>query len=219
MEAPKGVKEGVFFHRLRSLPLKQNKKDMGFRLNPIFITNQASTSDEELLTKVGLKNLKKGKAVDFYDTNKKWDTVFVGSKGACKILCNGNISFGSFGADSTLLLFNDCEVAAIIWNETVDSYGFCLIKNGEIIRKIMVIDGDIEHDYGQPIEEESSIKDDELFGPDKMEKIIEMVGEEGFERMAKSERICRATNSIVKRYLGVGLVEIKERIELNEYEE
>jgi hypothetical protein len=192
---------------------------MGFRLNPIFITNQGSVSNEDLLDKVGLTGLIKGEAVDFYDTNKQWDTVFMGSKGDCKILCDGDLCLGAFEDESALLKLKDCEIAAIIWNETVDNFGFCLIKNGKVERKAMVSDGDLEHDYGQPIQEELEISDDELFEPDEMEEIIEMEGKDGFERMIKSEKICRATNNIVKRYLGVGLVEIQERIELNQYEE
>ena len=50
---------------------------MGFRLTPILITNQASVSNEELLETVGLTGLIKGKVVDFYATNKDWDTVFI----------------------------------------------------------------------------------------------------------------------------------------------
>ncbi len=192
---------------------------MGFRLNPIFITNQGSVSNEDLLDKVGLTGLIKGEAVDFYDTNKQWDTVFMGSKGDCKILCDGDLCLEAFEDDSALLKLKDCEIAAIIWNETVDNFGFCLIKNGKVERKAMVNDGDVEHDYGQPIQEELEISDDEMFEPDEMEEIIEMEGKDGLERMIKSKKICRAANNIVKRYLGVGLVEIQERIELNEYEE
>jgi len=66
---------------------------MGFRLTPIFITNQASVSNEELLEAVGLTGLIKGKVVDFYDTNKDWDTVFIGSKGDCKILYDGDLCY------------------------------------------------------------------------------------------------------------------------------
>lgn len=69
---------------------------MGFVLNPIFITNHASTSNEKLLNEVGLTGLIRGEAVDFYDTNKEWDTLFMGSKGDCKILCDGDLCLGAF---------------------------------------------------------------------------------------------------------------------------
>lgn len=190
---------------------------MGFVLNPIFITNHGSVSNEELLDQLGLSGLTKGESVDFYDTNKDWDTVFMGSKGDCKILCNGALCFGAFQDDSALLRLKDCEIAAIVWNETVDYFGFCLIKNGKVERMAMTGDGNLEHDYGQPIREELEISDDELFEPEEREEIIEMEGPEGLERMIASEKICRAANSIVKRYLGAGLIEIQESIELWRY--
>ncbi|MBN8681231.1 MAG: hypothetical protein J0L99_01195 [Chitinophagales bacterium] len=177
---------------------------MSFILNSIFITNQAAASSEKLLDTLGLTGLVSGATVNFYDTNKQWDSVFIGSKGDCKILCNGNLSLGAFEDDNPLLRLKDCEIAAVIWNETVGNFGFCLIKNGKIERKTMVIDGDIEHDYGQAIKEELEISDDELFEPDEMEEILEMEGRKGLERMIKSEKICRTTNNIVKRYLGAG---------------
>jgi hypothetical protein len=192
---------------------------MGFRLTPIFITNQASVSNEELLEAVGLTGLIKGKVVDFYDTNKDWDTVFIGSKGDCKILCVGDLCYEAFVGESRLLRLKDCEIAAIIWNETADNYGFCLIKNGKIERKVMVSGDEFSHDYGQPIQEEIDLANDSLFEPEEIEEILEREGQEGLERRIKSEIICRATNRIVKRYLGANLVEIQESIELYEYEE
>lgn len=192
---------------------------MGFRLNPIFITNQSAVSNEELLDKVGLTNLMKGKTVGFYDTNKEWDTVFLGTKGDCKILVDGDLCSGAFEEDSPLLGLLNCEIAAIIWNDTTGNYGFCLMRDGKVVRKVMVSDNEIEYDFGQPIQEEIEIIDDELFVFEEMEEILESIGQEGLEKIAKSERICRATNNIVRRYLGAGLVEIHEEIELNEFEE
>jgi hypothetical protein len=61
---------------VRSHQTKKNKP-IGFRLTPIFITNQTSVSNEELLEAVGLTGLIKGKVVDFYATNKGLDTVLI----------------------------------------------------------------------------------------------------------------------------------------------
>ena len=121
--------------------------------------------------------------------------------------------------ESRLLRLKDCEIAASIWNASADNYGFCLIKNGKIERKVMVSDGDVSYDYGEPIQEEIDLAKDPLFEPEEIEEILEREGQEGLERTIKSEIICRATNRIVKRYLGTKLVEIQESIELYEYEE
>lgn len=83
----------------------------------------------------------------------------------------------------------------------------------------MVNGDEFSHDYGQPIQEEIDLANNPLFEPEEIEEILEREGQKGLERTIKSEIICRATNRIVKRYLGAKLVEIQESIELNEYEE
>lgn len=50
---------------------------MGFRLTPIFIKSEEPKSDAEILKIVGLSNLEKGKAVDFYEKNKQYESVFM----------------------------------------------------------------------------------------------------------------------------------------------
>jgi len=191
---------------------------MGFRLTPIFIKSEIPKSDKEILDTFGLSNLKKGKMVDFYDTNKQWENVFIGTKENCKILCNGELANKAFEDENLFLNLENTEITSIIWNETSDEFGFSLIKDGKIIRKIMVSDGEFKYDYGNPIPEESEIKDDEIFEPEEKEEIIEGEGEEVFKEMVKAEKVCRVANILAKRYIGVGIVEIQERIELAEYE-
>ena len=151
---------------------------MGFRLTPIFIKSEIPKSDKEILDTFGLSNLKKGKMVDFYDTNKQWENVFIGTKENCKILCNGELANKAFEDENLFLNLENTEITSIIWNETSDEFGFSLIKDGKIIRKIMVSDGEFKYDYGNPIPEESEIKDDETY----VYKIYES-GEEEFNKM------------------------------------
>ncbi|UZR95976.1 hypothetical protein [Chondrinema litorale] len=191
---------------------------MGFRLIPIFIKSKALKSDEEILKMVGLPNLEKGKTFDFYDTNKQWDSVFIGTKDICKILCNGELASKAFKDENPFLNFEDTEIASIIWDETSSVYGFSLIKNGKTIRKVLVSDGEFEYDYGEPIPEELEINEDEIFIPEEKEEIIEGEGEEAFQEMMKAEKVCRVADTLAKRYIGAGVVGIQERIELNEYE-
>jgi len=191
---------------------------MSFRLNPIFITNQASTTNEDLLQKLGLTNLTKRETVDFYDTNKEWETTFLGSKDGCKILCNSELCYNAFEDNSPLLTLQDCEVAAIIWDESYSSFGFCLMRDGKLIRKVLTTDQDIVHDFGDPIAEELEINPDEVYWPEERAEIIEMEGEEALELRIKAEIICRATNRLAKRYLGAGIVELRDPVELIEYE-
>lgn len=192
---------------------------MGFALHPIFITNQASVSNEELLDRLGFTELVKWRAVDFYDTSKTWNTVFVGSKDDCKIICSDVLCEQAFEEDGPLMWFEESEITAIYWNETVDMYGFCLIKNGNVVRKALAIGREITHDKGQPVPEELEILDTDLFEPDEMEEIIKREGKERLEEMIKAGKICRATARIVARYLGTSLLNISEELLLQEYHE
>lgn len=190
---------------------------MGFRLNAIFITNQGSTSNEEILIKLGLTNLNKGNSVDFFGTNKKWYSTFIGTYGDCKIICNGKLASEAFDIKNPFLNFKESEIASIIWNETADLYGFSLIKNGKIIRKIMTVQEDTMTGFGLPIEEELVLKEEELLSKEDVEEIIETEGEEMLKKIIESERIAQAADNLVQRYLGTSLSNINQEIELLEY--
>ncbi len=191
---------------------------MGFRLTPIFIKSENPKSDKQLLEIIGLSNLEKGKVVDFYNTSKQYESVFIGNKGNCKILCNGDLAYKAFEDENPFLNMENTEIASIIWNETSQVFGFCLIKNGITIRKMLVNDGEFELDFGEPIPEELKINNDEVFMPEEKEEIIKKEGEDVFNEMVKAEKVCRVANILAERYIGSGVVQIKERIELNQYE-
>lgn len=192
---------------------------MGLNLNPIFITNQAFISDEVLLDKMKITNLKKGKAVNFYDTNNQWDTLFIGNKDNCKILCEGGMARQAFNENNPFLEFKESEVAAIIWNEVSDMFGFSLMKNGVITRRLLFSAGELRYNDGKPLPEELAIKIDEIFGAKEKQAIIQAQGQNAFDTMLIAEIVCTATNDLAKRYLGTGIVDNKELIEFREYEE
>ncbi len=191
---------------------------MGFRLNVIFITNVASTSNEELLEKIGMSDKEKWSTTDFYGTSKQSSLIFVGTKNNCKIISNGALAHRAFEKDNPFLNFKNSEIASIIWNETSSVYGFSLIKNGQLIRNVISVDDEeVEAGFGNPIKEETEIKEDHLFDPEEVEEIIENEGREYFNNLVKSEKICRAANNLAKRYIGTGLVEIQDPIKMIEY--
>lgn len=192
---------------------------MGFQLHPIFISNKNSFSNEEVLDKLGISNLKKGERIEFYKTNKKLTSIFVGDIGKYKIVCSGELVWKAFKDEAVFSEFNDCEIAVTIWNETIDSFGFCLIEKGNLIRKALATDSGIEYNIGQPIEEELKFTDVELFDQDEKEEMIEMEGMDGFKEILKSEIICRATGELSKRYLGSTIIQFNEQIDLFEYVE
>jgi len=196
---------------------------MGLKLNAIFITGQALISDQEILNKVGFSNLEKiEKSVDFYKTNKQRDSIFIGSVGNCKLICNGELADRAWLMDkekNPLLSFKEKEIAVIKLDDSAGIDGFCLINNGEIVRSIIVVAGEKSNGgFGKPIQEELDINIDELFTLEEKEEIIEFEGENAFERILEAAKISKAANNLAKRYLGTGLMEIKERIKLFQYE-
>jgi hypothetical protein len=190
---------------------------MGFRLTLIFLQSEEPKSDEEILKKLGLTNLEKGKTVNFYDTSKQYERVFIGTKGNCKILSNGKLAYQALEEENPFLSLENTEICAIIWDETSAVFGFSLIKNGKTIRKMLVIDSEIECDFGEIIPEELAMKGEEIFTLEEKEEIIEEEGEEGFNEKVKAEKISRIANILAKRYISASLVSLQERIELSEY--
>lgn len=191
---------------------------MGLRLNVIFITNVASLTNEELLTKLGLEDKEKWSRTSFYGTSKKENSLYVGTKGQCKIISNGALAHSLFKNENPFLNLKNSEVASIIWNETASIYGFCLIKNGEMIRQILSFDVElIEGDFGAPIPKEIEIKSEDLFDTDTENEIIEAEGLEYFNNLVKAEKACKAANNLAKRYVGCSLVEIGDDVEMIEY--
>ncbi|HEX4958136.1 MAG TPA: hypothetical protein VFV46_08155 [Lacibacter sp.] len=190
---------------------------MSFRLTPVFIQSNTPFTEEEVLQAAGLPSLQKGKAIAFYETSKQYDRVFMGRNSHCTIVCNGNLAYAAFDDHYPLAQLQNAEITAIIWDETSGCFGFSYIKNGETIRKVMVVDGSIECDEGEPLAEETTINEEDLFPEDEREEMIEAEGEEGFLELLKAEKICRATNLLAKRFLGTGMMELQEQMELYEY--
>lgn len=193
---------------------------MSFKLNAIFIQGQALASDQEILNRVGFSDLEKiGEPVDFYETNKQRDSIFIGSVKNCKLICNGKLANEADLKDNPLLNFKENEIAVISLDDSAGVDKFCLIKNGKIVRSMIAIAGEKSYEgFGTPIQEELDINIDELFTPEEKEEIIEFEGEDGFKQIVVEAKIAEAANNLAKRYLGTGLMEIKERIKLYKYE-
>ena len=190
---------------------------MAFRLHVVFIKSETMNNAEALLQLTGMSHLQKTQAFDFYATSKQYDRLFIGRKADCTICCNGNLAYGAFNEEHPFLQLADAEVAAIVWDETSGVFGYSIIRNGIAVRKALVTDGEIECNEGEPVAEELAIDENSLFEPEEKEEMLEEEGPEGFAALVQAEKICRATNAIAKRYLGTGIVELQDNIELHEY--
>jgi hypothetical protein len=191
---------------------------MSFRLNAIFILDKEYSSDEELLKKLNHKTKLVPKATaDFFETNNRWNKLFIGMMGNCRIVCNGKLINRAFEEPDFAAAFPQAEVAGVIWDEAAETFGFVLFKNGKTVRKVLVAAGEFEFDQGFAIDEETKIKDEDLLDEDEMEDIVEDEGKEALRAILKSERAIHSTNQLVKRYLGANLVEIEEEVMMEEY--
>lgn len=190
---------------------------MAFRFNPIFIKSAIPQSDEKLLQNIGLSHLIKGNVVDFFDTNKQYERVFVGANGACNILSNGALAYQAFDAKNPFIQLENAEIVAIIWDETLGIFGFCCIQNGEMMRKVLVVEGVLECDEGTPLPEESLFTVDKVFTADEIAEMLDADGEEELEERLKAETVWRVADVLAKKYMGMGFVDIKEGILLHEY--
>lgn len=191
---------------------------MSFRLNAIFVRPSNELTDGELLKKLNLSTrLLPKNQVDFFETNNRWDKLYVGSYRGSGIICHGKTINRAFEEDNFAEALPAAEIAAIIWDESSETFGFAFFQKGRTVRKVLVSAGVFEFDLGFPIDEESKIKDTELLDADEMLDIIDAEGKEALQLMLKSERTIHATNRLVKRYLNSELVAIEEEILLEEY--
>jgi hypothetical protein len=191
---------------------------MSYRLNAIFILDKNKRTDEELLKDLGISTrLLPKNQVDFFETNNRWNKLFVGNFNDCQIICHGKTSNRAFEEDNFAAAFTSAEITAFIWDESTEAFGFAHFQKGKLIRKVLVTAGNFEFDLGFQIDEESKIKDTELLDSDEMLDIIDSEGKEALQQILKTERTIHSTNRIVKRYLKAELVSIEEEILLEEY--
>jgi len=191
---------------------------MSYRLNAVFIRGNNSTDNAELLNKLGISTrLLPKNQVDFFETNNRWDKLFVGSFENCNIICHGKTTNRAFEEDNFAEALPAAEIAAIIWDESSETFGFALFQKGKTVRKVLISEGSFEFDIGFSIDEESKLKDTELLDADEMLDIIDAEGKEALQQILKSERTIHSTNRLVKRYLKAELVSIEEEILLEEY--
>ncbi|WP_291727879.1 hypothetical protein [Bernardetia sp.] len=194
---------------------------MGFRLYPIFIKCQNTLySDKDILNIIGKGSLKKSKTVTFYQTSKPKENIFIGTEGTTKIIVNRDLAFSAFEDENIFLQLKDCEVVSMIWDETGNISGFSLIENGRLMRKILACDGDIREDFGNPIQEELEIDEENILPKEEVTEIIESEGVEGFKKILKEVVIDNVVNNLAKRYVGERLLNLsrREKIEMNKYE-
>jgi hypothetical protein len=138
---------------------------MGWKLSSIIVNPVTNVNPEDLLNKLGFKNLVKLSDQPFEDAmNPQQGTVYIGTYKDNLIICADNLpqNFfdGSLSKSEEVLIsyFPNSEICALSLQSTTSLFGFALIKNGE---KIRVKAGDLDKgttiDFGEPLQEEKEL--------------------------------------------------------------
>ncbi|MEM0993993.1 MAG: hypothetical protein AAGI49_13220 [Bacteroidota bacterium] len=195
---------------------------MGLRMYCTFISNHGSQPNKEVLEQLEFTTLSPSGCFDFYEANKQYEQVFIGSHNNCKVICNGDFAEEAFRKNfhnNPLTKLVNCEVGVIQWDETCDVFGFCLFEDAILKRAVLSTDGVMDSIFGTPIEEELSFHESEHYLEDmqvEKEDIIKYEGEEAWQTFVNAESIHFATDQLVKRFLGVPFTAL-EGFEVEKY--
>jgi hypothetical protein len=138
---------------------------MGWKLSSIIINPSTDIHHENLLSKLGFKNLEKleDQSYDIAMYPDK-DQVYIGNYKNNLIICSEGLPLKFFensltDLEKTLIkCFPDSEICAVSLQSTINHFGFAVIKNGE---KIRVKSGDADLgtviDIGPPLEQEKEL--------------------------------------------------------------
>jgi hypothetical protein len=115
--------------------------------------------------------------------------------------------------------FPNSEIAAIYENQTVDAFGFTIIKNGTRIRFKDGCDGEIFNDFGELLEEERRMYENATVDEVFLEELREdMDGDEVANYLAFSDSYSFSIE-LPKRYLGEKIYETYGKITFTEFEQ
>jgi len=191
----------------------------------IFVKAPKSKDLAHILSKLNLGQYKPVKEVPLHHSNKP-ETLFAGFYNDNLLIVHPDLPFSFFSdtqSDTEKLFidtFPDSEIAALIENSTVGLFSYAIIDKGKKVRMKDGCDGEIYHDDGELLEEETEILSGEIFGADEIEEMKENeMSEEEVDAMIKFEASWRVPNRLTKRYLGetVGQID-SEKVLLTIYE-
>jgi len=191
----------------------------------IFVTTPKSKDLADILSKLNLGQYKPVKEVPLHYSNKP-ETLFAGFYNDNLLIVHPDLPFDFFSdtqSETEKLFadtFPDSEIAALIENSTVGLFSYAIIDKGKKVRMKDGCDGEIYHDAGDLLVEETEILSEGIFGADEIEEMKENeMSDEEIDEMIKFEASWRVPNRLTKRYLGetVGQID-SEKVLLTIYE-
>ncbi len=191
----------------------------------IFVTTPKSKDLADILSKLNLEQYKPVKEVPLHYSNKP-ETLFAGFYNDNLLIVHPDLAFDFFSDTQSATeklfaeTFPDSEIAVLIENSTVGLFSYAIIDKGKKVRMKDGCDGEIYHDEGDLLVEETEILSEEIFGADEIEEMKENeMSDEEVDAMIKFEASWRVPNRLTKRYLGetVGQIDT-EKVLLTIYE-
>jgi hypothetical protein len=105
---------------------------------------------------------------------------------------------------------------ALTLYDTVDLYGYSLIRDGKRVRIKSGADSEVYIDIGDKLKEEDDIQRGEIFSPDEMKDMRQKYTSKQVERFVENEVGVRVTSALLLRYFNN--YEVFDKIKLVEYQ-
>lgn len=179
----------------------------------ILVTNQQGVNPEQALSALELSRYIVDEEVELVDSNKP-KTLFIGNYRGNLIIVHPELPFDFFHNESTntekifIKAFPNSEIAALIENSTVHSFGYALIDNGLRVRMKDGGDEEIYNDIGPLIPEEIEVTGKDIFAElteEDLEEMREDMSEEEIIASTNFEASWRVPGKIFERIIGVNL--------------
>jgi hypothetical protein len=100
------------------------------------------------------------------------------------------------------ILFPDSEISALTLYSAVEMYGYAIIKNTQRQRIKNGADSKVYIDYGDKIQEEKDLAQEEIFSKEELNEMKSDYSEEEVTRMMENEIGIRVTYRLLRRYFG-----------------
>ena len=188
--------------------MTQKTGHMAWNKYYIFVESPKITDLAEILKRLNLSHYKPVTEVPLHMSNKP-DTLFAGFYNDNLLIVHPDLPFRFFSEvqeDTEKLFaetFPDSEIAALIENSSVSLFGFAILENGKKIRMKDGSDGDIHHDEGEPLPEETEVFSRPIFEEEEIDEMRDngMENDE-IEAVINFEASWRVPGLLMTRYLG-----------------
>jgi hypothetical protein len=190
---------------------------MAWNKNYIIIKKPATSEFGEIIKHLGLADLSAAGEFPLLETNKS-DDFFIGTYNEVLLIVHPDLPFDFFTESTSetekkfLEMFPASDIAVLVENSTVDSFGYAVIQNGVKVRMKEGGDGEIYTDIGELLPEEKEILAGKVFEEDELQSMRNdegMTDDEITERV-KFEASWRVPAAVAKSYLGISIDELAD---------